>query len=119
MNPRPPTIEQNSTLVTVTLHEREVTPLVMQELVNDLTLRMRNDNAQHFILDMSAVMFISSACLGSLVSFLQDLEHVRGRIALANCRQDVLFLFKVTRLDAVFNICDDVDSAKLEVAGRA
>ncbi len=114
---RPPHIEQTNTLVVATLYEREVTPLAMQELINELLSRMRYDNAQHFILDMASVAFVSSACLGSLVSFLQELEHVRGRIALANCKPDILFLFKVTRLESVFHICEDVEAAKLDVTG--
>lgn len=106
------TIEQENHRVTVVINLPELSAEQMQELVNDLMMRMRYDNAQLFIFDMSQVNFMSSACLGVLVSFLQDLEHVRGRIALAGCQPDVLFLFKVTRLDAVFLTYDDMDEAR-------
>lgn len=111
-------IEQSSNLVVVTLGSREVTANQMQELINELMMRMRYDNAQHFILDVHKVEFIASGCLGSLVSFLQDLEHVRGRVALVGAKPDVMFLFKVTRLDSVFPLCDDIDEAKSEVSGK-
>lgn len=110
----PHQIEQQNNLVVATIKSREVTPLQMQELINDLMMRMRYDNAQHFVLDVSAVSFISSGCLGSLVGFLQELEHVRGKIGLVGCTADVLFLFKVTRLDSVFGIFDDIDEAKAD-----
>ena len=58
---------------------------------------------------------MDSACIGALVTFLQDLEHVRGRIALANCQPNVAFLFKVTRLDQVIGIYDDPQTACAEV----
>lgn len=108
-------IEQENHRVSVTISLPELSAEQMQELVNDLMMRMRYDNAQHFIFDMSQVNFMSSACIGVLVSFLQDLEHVRGRIALAGCKADVLFLFKVTRLDAIFTTFDDMDEARLAI----
>ena len=88
----------------------------MQELIVELTERMRYDNAQYFVLDMSHVKFISSGCVGVLVEFLQDLAPARGRIALANCQDNVEFLFKVTRLDRVFEMFDDLGEACEELA---
>jgi hypothetical protein len=34
---------------------------------------------------------------------------------LANCQANVAFLFKVTRLDSVFTLCDSVEDAKDEL----
>jgi len=35
-----------------------------------------------------------------------------GLIALAGCQENVAFLFKVTRLDSVFPMYDEVDDAR-------
>lgn len=93
------------------LTEPEVTHLIMQELCVDLEQKVRYDNIHHFVFDLAEVRFLPSACLGAMVEFMRDLEHVRGRIALAGCEDNVAFLFKVTRLDSVFPIFDDVDDA--------
>lgn len=111
-------IEQSNQLVVVTIGAREVTGMEMQDLTGELLQRMRNDKAQYFILDMSQVEMIASECLGSLVMFLRDIEPQRGRIVLANCRPNVVFLFKVTRLDAVFEMYDDVQTAREELVPR-
>jgi len=111
-------IEQHNNTVVATLQTSEVTPGMMQEMLNDMMMRMRYDNAQFFVLDLRCVNFISSSCLGGLVSFLQDLEHVRGRVALVGCKPDVQFLFKVTRLDSVFHLYDDLDEALAQVVKR-
>ena len=103
--------EQNDHVVTITLHFGQMTYAEMQEVVDECSDRIRYNNAQNFIVDMGSVEFMASACIGVLVGFLQDLEHVRGKIALANCREEILFLFKVTRLDAVFGMYDEVDQA--------
>ena len=110
-------IEQQAALVTVTFEHPEVTTVQMQELTAELMEKMRYDNAQMVVCDMTGVKFISSGCLGILVELVQDLEHIRGRIALCNCSDNVAFLFRVTRLDNIFPLFDDLEQAKEELLG--
>ncbi len=109
-------IEQENSLVVATIADREMNGTQMQEVVNELLQHMRYDNAVNFVLDMGKVEFITSDCLGCLVTFLLDLEHIRGRVALANCQSNVAFLFKVTRLDAALQLYDDVEEACEQIA---
>ena len=104
-------LEQDGQLVTAYLRAAEVAHDDMQALVEECTEKMRYDNAQNFIFDLAQVEFLASACIGSLVEFLQEVEHCRGQIALVNCQDNVTFLFKVTRLDQVFGLFDDMDEA--------
>ena len=104
-------IEQDGQLVTAYLRATEVAHDDMQALVVECLEKMRYDNAQNFIFDLEQVEFLASACIGSLVEFLQEIEHCRGQIALVNCQDNVTFLFKVTRLDQVFGLFDDMDEA--------
>lgn len=105
-------VEQTGNVAVATI----LTPLLSsgetQDIIDELSQRMRYDNARLFVLDLKDVEFMDSGCLGALVQFLQDLEHIRGRIALANCRPNVAFLFKVTRLDQVFHICETIEDAE-------
>ncbi len=111
-------IEQTANVVTAKLADAQVTHLVMQELVNELMECVRFNNAHHFVIDLADVEFLASACIGVLVGFMQDIEHAKGRIALAACQPNVAFLFKVTRLDTVFPLFDDVESAIAELTGK-
>lgn len=104
-------LDQAGPVVTVSFGLPEITHADMQEVVSECLERMRYSNAQHFVLDLGPVEFLASACIGALVAFMQDVEHVRGRIVLANCHDNVAFLFKVTRLDTVFEMFDDVKDA--------
>lgn len=108
-------IEQVNKVVVATVHDRELSSASAAELVEQLTSRMRFDNAVYFVLDLKQVEFVSSSCIGTLVAFLQDLEHVRGRIALCHCAPNVQFLFKVTKLDTIFTIYEDRDEAMREI----
>lgn len=111
-------LEQTGNLVLASLHVPMLDAGQIQELVEEMTQKMRNDNAVYFLLDMKQVEFISSACLGLLVMFMQDLEHMRGRLGLVHCRPNVAFVFKVTRLDSVFPLYDDLEQAGAEILGR-
>lgn len=104
-------ITQTGSLVTASIHTPDVTHQQMQLLVDECAERMRYSSVCNFVFDLEGVEFLASACLGALISFLQDVEHCRGRIVFANCHENVVFLFKVTRLDTVFALYDDVKEA--------
>lgn len=111
-------IEQTNNLAVATVADRELTGLQMQEVICELTQHMRYENAVYFVLDMQSVEFMASDCLGALVTFLSDVEQMRGRIALAHCQPNVAFLFKVTRLDVPFSLYDELDEACEQIASR-
>jgi anti-sigma B factor antagonist len=111
-------LEQCGPLVVATIEASKLSGLQAEDLVAELSNRIRYDGASHFILDMAAVQYIDSTCLGALVTFLRELEHVRGRMGLVNCQQNVAFLFKVTRLDTVFSIYEEMGKAKAEIMSQ-
>jgi anti-sigma B factor antagonist len=108
-------VEQTGNLAIATV----VTPLLSlaegQDIVAELQECIRYGNASLFVLDMNEVEFMDSSFIGMLVQFLQEVQAVRGRIVLASCQTNVAFLFKVTRLDSVFTLCDSVEEAKDEL----
>ena len=105
-------IEQRGPVVTARIQLPEVSHLQMQEIVDECLEHVRIHNGRHVLLDLSGVEFLSSACLGPIVALLQDLEHVRGRLAVCNCRENVAFLLKVTRLDSVMSVFEDEAQAR-------
>lgn len=104
-------VEQAGQLVTAYLRAAEVAHDDMQALVQECIEKLRYSKAQNFIFDLKEVQFLASACIGALVEFLQEVEHCRGQIALVHCQENVAFLFKVTRLDQVFGLYDDIEEA--------
>ncbi len=104
-------LEQTGANVTVHVAGPEASHTELNEIVADCCERMRYNNAVNFVFDLKNVEFLASACIGSLVELLREVEPMRGRIALAHCEENVSFLFKVTKLDDVFHIFDDIDEA--------
>ena len=92
---------------TVTELTQETGVALLAELLDDLG----ETGAQHFVLDIQNVQFMDSACLGCLVAALNKLAKSGGKIALANTANSVQYLFKMTQLDRVFPIRNDVMAA--------
>jgi len=110
-------VEDRTKAAVVTFTSTQLTHVEMDEVCVELMERVRLHNTRHFILDFTNVEFLASACVGALVAFLQDLEPMHGRVILANCSADVAFIFKVTRLDTIFPMHDDLDDAIADLEG--
>ncbi|MEO1236841.1 MAG: STAS domain-containing protein [Planctomycetota bacterium] len=104
-------IDQSGANVTIHVAGPEATHTEFSEVVAECCDRMRYSNASNFLFDLERVEFLASACIGAMVELLREVEPMRGKIALANCDENVAFLFKVTKLDDIFGIFDDIDDA--------
>lgn len=116
------------TLIT-TIVSQTLSGIEAERLVEDLAARFNGEIApiagvggaitrpRHLVLDLQNVEYMDSGAIGALVSLLTQLHKVGGRIALVNTQRNVQFLFKLTRLDRLFPICNDVMRA-IEVVER-
>ena len=98
-------------IAVATMTETEFSQEDGAQKLADLLLELAETGARHYVLDVEAVQFMDSACLGCLVEALNRLSARGGRIALANSNHSVHYIFRLTRLDRVFMICGDVMSA--------
>ncbi len=115
MGPEKYEVEHSNRLVVATPFCATMTETEAEELLEGLRQHLRNDNAIHFVVDMQHVDFLASDALGYFVMFCQDLRDVRGKFAFAACRPNIEFLFKVTCLDMVCTLCEDLDEAQIAV----
>lgn len=104
-------LDQTGPNVTVHVAGPETSHAELSEVVAECCDRMRYSNAVNFVFDLQKVEFLASACIGALVELLREVEPMRGRIALAHAEDNVAFLFRVTKLDDIFGLFDDIDDA--------
>ncbi len=81
------------------------------EQLADLLDAVTEAGVQRLVLDVQNVQMIDSACLGCLVQTCNRITASGGRIAVANAAKNVQYVFRLTCLDRVFPICNDVISA--------
>lgn len=69
------------------------------------------EKPKKLVVDLSKVSYIDSSGLAVLIEAMQKVEKYGGRFALAGLQENVKPIFEIARLDQVFRIYPDVDSA--------
>lgn len=83
---------------------------VIQDKVRDATAKGK---IKHIILDLSKVMWIDSTGLGELIASLSSIKKADGggTLVLASLQGPVQSLLKMTNLDQIFDIYENVETA--------
>ncbi len=101
---------ENATIVTFTddkiLEETDIQAL--QDSIMSIVEQAENIN---IILDFSNVRFLSSAVLGLLIRASKRIYEHDGQLRLCNINPKIYEIFKITRLNKVFDIYRDVEGA--------
>ena len=63
------------------------------------------------VVDLSKVTYLDSSGLAVLIEGMQKIQEYGGKFALAGVQESVRHIFEIARLDQVFQIFPDVDSA--------
>ena len=66
---------------------------------------------EKLVVDLSEVTYIDSSGLAALIEAMQNVDKYNGKFALAGLQENVRPIFEIARLDQVFRIYPDVDSA--------
>ncbi len=69
------------------------------------------DQPAYVVVDLSAVRFMDSTGLSTLVHALKRARALRGDLRLCGLQQPVRMIFEMTRLDQIFEIFNQVDDA--------
>ena len=70
-----------------------------------------------FLLDFGEVAYLSSSALGMLLGLQRRIVQRKGRMKLAGINSEVMEVFRITKLDTVFDIYKD-EAAALEAFRR-
>src|SRR4029077_18643841 len=83
----------------------------IQIIGNQLFNLVDEDHRQKIILDFTNVEYLSSAALGKLITMDKKVKAAGGKLRLCAIRSDIKEVFKITRLDKLFQIIDSRDKA--------
>ena len=69
------------------------------------------DGAAGIVIDFTNVQFLSSSVLGLLIRISKKIYEQNGQLRLCNINPKIFSIFKITRLDKVFDIYNDFNEA--------
>lgn len=88
-----------------------VTEEDIQEISDQLNRFVDEDGHRRLLLNFDNVRYLSSATLGKLINLKKKLAKDGGQLKLCSIYPDLLEVFKITRLDTVFEILPDEPTA--------
>jgi anti-sigma B factor antagonist len=83
----------------------------IQIIGNQLFSLVDDDHRQKIVLDFTNVEYLSSAALGKLITMDKKVKAAGAKLRLCAIRSDIKEVFKITRLDKLFQILDSRDKA--------
>lgn len=98
--------------------ERLIDPEQLKRLFEELHTLLGKTDAQQIVLDFSGVKFMASAMLGKLVAFQKKCEEFRAKLKLCSVTPDIFEVFKITKLNKVFDIQADEPTARKSFSKR-
>ncbi|MDD5459343.1 MAG: STAS domain-containing protein [Phycisphaerae bacterium] len=81
-------------------------------LSESLTAAVEKADNQKIILDFGNVKFLSSAVLGVLIRITKKIYERGGKVRFCSIDPKIFEIFKITRLNKIFEIYPDMDSAQ-------
>ena len=88
-----------------------VTEENIQEVGDQLYSLVEDEGHKSLLLNFGNVQYLSSAALGKLINLKKKVAAVKGKLKLCCIHPDLLEVFRITRLDQVFEIYTDEQSA--------
>ena len=90
--------------------EGEIDLHVSPEVAESLRTMVAN-KPKVLVVDLTKVTYLDSSGLAVLIEGMQNVQEYGGKFALTNVQESVQHIFEIARLDQVFQIFPDVDSA--------
>ena len=103
-------ITENENITVVTVNESRLDASIAPEFKKQMEEIINNDKDK-IILDITEIGFMDSSSLGALVGVLKAMGN-NGKLIVCGASGVVLELFKLTRMDRIFTLAEDMASAK-------
>jgi anti-sigma B factor antagonist len=85
--------------------------MAVMELLELLDRAVSEGSIERLVLNFGGIQQVSSAALGKLIKLRGRADEVRGRLRLCGLHPDLRHVFKLTRLDDLFDVHDTVADA--------
>lgn len=85
--------------------------MTIERMSSSLKELIGSSETGRFVFDFARVTYLSSSALGMLIGLQRRVVHRQAFVKLAGINDEVMEVFRITKLDTVFDIYKDRDSA--------
>lgn len=90
--------------------------VVIQRIGKELLAHVDGASSPRLAIDFSGVEHMSSAALGVLISVHNRIKAQQGHLRLCGIAKPIFEVFRITRLDRLFQTCGTLDEAVQAIA---
>ncbi|WP_040352913.1 STAS domain-containing protein [Blastopirellula marina] len=83
----------------------------IQEIGQEFTALVEQDQKKNILLNFSHVEFLSSSALGKLINLEKQVKAHSGKLRMSNIRPEIMEVFAITKLNKLFDIREDLPDA--------
>jgi len=110
--PRRLEVEDSGDISVVNFVDKKILDEQNIQMIGDDLFRLVDElGRRKIILNFGNVEFLSSAALGKLITMNRKVQAVRGKLILCNITKEIREVFEITKLDKLFTITGDEQSA--------
>ena len=108
-------VEPKDDVSVVQFMERKILDeLSIKEIGEELFELVDVHSKHRLLLNFQQVEFLSSAALGKLITLNKKVRAVRGELRLCCIHPDIAEVFRITKLDKLFDLCETEEEALLK-----
>jgi anti-sigma B factor antagonist len=85
--------------------------MTIERMSSNLKELIDSQEGGRFIFDFSQVTYMSSSALGMLIGLQRRIAQSGSHLKLTGIQDEIMEVFRITKLDTVFDIYRDVDGA--------
>ncbi len=105
-------VSESGGVTTITLADQKILDEVgIAKLGNDLSKIVAQATPPKMIINFENVTNMSSSALGMLITLHKRIREGGGQLRLCNIQPTISEVFKITRLDEIFQLCRDQSEA--------
>jgi anti-sigma B factor antagonist len=106
-------IQQSGNITEVILLDKDVLDeLTINEITDSIFAVVEDKAPIKLVLNFKEVRHLSSSALGALIRINKRIEETQGAFRLSNIKSSLYDIFVITKLNKVFKIFDDAQSAR-------
>jgi anti-sigma B factor antagonist len=105
-------VEDNGEVTVVNFIDRKILDEQnIQKIGEDLFSLVDELGRKKILLNFSNVEYLSSAALGKFITLNKKVQSVTGTLVMCNINEDIFEVFEITKLNRLFNIQKDEQTA--------
>ena len=101
----------NGILVVIFRQSQMLNAVIIEQVSAGLKEVVEKAAEEKFVVDFSQVNYLSSSALGMLIGLQRRVMQKKGQIRLSGIKPEIMEVFRITKLDTVFDIYKDAAAA--------